>query len=206
MGNRYYNKGKKQYIPSVTTVLGIISKPFSIQWANKIGLEGTEYRKYMKEVCDIGSLMHHLIECNLKDEEPDYFKYTGIEKALPLLDEFLKWKEEHEIKVIFTEHKMVCDEYGGTCDLYCECDGVKTLIDYKTSKSIYPEHGFQLSAYKNLLALEGHEVEKCVILSIARETGVLKVKEFYNLEEEFEIFESALKLFSLKKKYEKGKK
>ena len=40
--------------------------------------------------------------------------------------------------------------YAGTLDLWhCADDGTTSIIDYKSSKGIYPDHGVQQAAYAN---------------------------------------------------------
>lgn len=40
------------------------------------------------------------------------------------------------------------DGYAGTVDYVCKLEGVLTVIDFKTSKGIWPGHRMQVSAYK----------------------------------------------------------
>ena len=66
---------------------------------------------------------------------------------------------------------MVSEKYqfGGTCDIYCDLNGKKTLIDLKTAKGIFPEMHTQVAAYKILLEENGYPVEDVRILRIGRD-------------------------------------
>ena len=48
-------------------------------------------------------------------------------------------------------------------------EAIKTLVDLKTGKGIYPEMLMQLAAYKALLVEHHYPVEQCRILRIGRE-------------------------------------
>ncbi len=55
--------------------------------------------------------------------------------------------------------------YAGTLDLVAYVDGVRTLIDFKTSKAIYAEAHLQNVAYQVALAEMGHEpcLSGCIV-------------------------------------------
>ena len=88
----------------------------------------------------------------------------------PVLDEEQKrimghWEmlnNEHEIKPLLTE--FTCWNPGvsaGTADGYWLIDGVKTLVDIKTSKNMWPEHNYQLAAlWASPWVMEEYELDK----------------------------------------------
>lgn len=159
-------------VPGVTTVLQILNKPFLLVWANKIGLEGIKMSAYVDNLADIGTLAHSIVEAHLKKTEVDYSDYTPNQKILAenSAAKFFDWEIKNKFEVIKCELQMVSDKYffGGTVDIYCILNGKKTLIDLKTSKSVYPEHFIQTAAYKILLEENGYPVEECRILRIGR--------------------------------------
>jgi hypothetical protein len=92
--------------------------------------------------------------------------------------------------------------YGGQLDYYGLVDGVPTILDFKTSASLYPEHAAQLSAYWNLLGEAGHKVQGARLLRIGRspEEGfddhVLNGVQLTNA---FKVFRALLNLYWVKK-------
>ena len=40
--------------------------------------------------------------------------------------------------------------YGGTIDMIAKVNGVLTIVDFKTSKHVYPGHVLQISAYREM--------------------------------------------------------
>ena len=143
-------------VPGVTTILGdTIPKPALVQWANKLGLQGIETRKYVDELATIGTLAHYLIECTLSNKEPDLKDYSPNQIALAYNSyrKFEEWVKKVDIEVIMSEQASVSEvhRYGGTIDAYLIVDGRPTLLDIKTSKVCYPDHYTQIAAYALLI-------------------------------------------------------
>ena len=197
-----YRNSQGTYVPGVTTVLGILDKPWLIAWANKLGLEGIDSTKYRNEKGSIGSLAHYMIMSHLKGETPDVSEYSELEKkyAKISLKSFWLWKREHSLAPILIEEGLVSDtyNYGGTIDLYCLLDGQYTLIDFKTGKSIYPEMFYQLAAYKELLLEHKYPFQQARLLRIGREGG-FEDKRTVDLSREFEIFKHCLAIYNIRK-------
>ena len=159
-------------VPSVTTVLSLLSKPMLVKWANNLGLQGIDSTKYVDETAKIGSLVHERIEAFLSGFEVDLSDYTPnqIEASHNGFGKFMKWYQENNFEAIMTEHQMTSSVhmYGGTCDCYGVKDGKYILLDFKTGKAIYDEYFVQLAAYVNMLFEEGKPVDKVILLRIGR--------------------------------------
>lgn len=157
----------------VTTVLGVMAKPALIPWANKLGLQGIEVGKFVDALARIGTLCHYFVECDCKGETPqtDDYSPNEVQAAKVGFEKWLKWKEQHKFKLINSELQLASDslQYGGTCDIYAEVDGVPTVLDIKTSKGCFPEHKTQAVAYANLLRENGHPCESVRIIRIGRD-------------------------------------
>jgi hypothetical protein len=169
---KYYTKDGI-LVPGVTTVLGVLAKPALVPWANKLGLQGIEVGKFVDSLADVGTLCHNIVECYLKKQEVDYSDYTPNQRVLAenASRKFFDWEKKNDFKLIASELQLVSEThfFGGTCDIYCELNGKKTLIDIKTSKNCYPEHFTQTAAYRLLLRENGYPVENVKILRIGRE-------------------------------------
>jgi hypothetical protein len=113
------------------------------------------------------------------------------------------------MKPILLEEKLVSEkhQYGGSIDCYADILGKKVLVDFKTGKAIYDNMAYQLSAYRNLLEENGHEVDYAVILNIPRaETENFAVRRWDNTDLELKIFQNCLKIYKLEKQIRKGSK
>jgi hypothetical protein len=172
---------KEVQVPGVTTVLGLLNKPALVPWANRMGLKGIDTSKYVDEAATIGSVAHYLILCDAKGMEPDLadFTETQIERAQYGFNAYLQWKSEHRIEgPELIEQPMTMKltipgmpgEYGvgGTIDRLITLDGTPTLLDMKTTSSLWPEHGYQVSAYFYMARANGYDVRGARILRIGR--------------------------------------
>jgi hypothetical protein len=203
---RYYLSNGTE-VPGVTTVLQVLSKPALIHWAWELGMKGEDYRKTRDNLADVGTIAHYLVECELKGETPDLKDYSpdDIDLAENALIKFYEWQKQHTIEVIFAEQSLVSEQFkfGGTLDCLAYVDGVKTLLDFKTSKSIYAEHIIQLSAYLQLLRENNHpDVRDIRVLRIGRteEEGYEEiVKKAVDLENHWKLFQHCLEIYRLRK-------
>ena len=103
--------------------------------------------KVSKEACNIGTEVHEAIEAWFKDG-----KYPEMlsEKARRALFGFEVFAKERGLKPIQVEVTVMPTQhpYGGRADLICMMDGIKYLVDFKTSNGFYePDMPLQLAAY-----------------------------------------------------------
>ena len=201
---RYYDDDGKR-LPGTTTVIGVMSKGYGLKkWYWQMGMDGIDVEKYVDKTANIGTLAHYMIECYLKDEQPDLepFSEEMIDAAENCLIKFYDWEAENELEVLGVELTLTSEshKYGGTIDLYCRLNGEYTLVDLKTSKAIYDTHMIQLAAYKNLLVENGYEVDQVKILRIGRtDDEGFEVKTKKNLDVEWELFQNLRNVYRLKK-------
>jgi hypothetical protein len=199
-----YKGANGENVPGVTTILGILNKPALVKWANNLGLQGIDSSRYRDEMADIGTLAHYLIMCHLTGQTPDTADYSPnqLEMAENATLSYYEWAKGHTIEPILVEEALVSDQYGygGTVDLYAAVDGVKTLVDFKTGKALYPEMLYQLAAYKQLLQEHGYEVGPARILRIGRDADEgFEEKVVTGLERQWAIFNHCLGIYNLQK-------
>ena len=168
---RYKDKAGKT-VPGTTTILGVLAKPQLIKWANSMGLQGIDTTKYVDALARIGTLAHHMVESHIKGIQPELDSYSKEEIGLAenSFISFLEWEKQYDVQYLDNEIGLVSEQYkyGGTIDCYAVINGKKTLLDFKTSKAIYPEMIVQLAAYKQLMEENGFDVEEVRILRIGR--------------------------------------
>ena len=189
-------------VPGVTTILGVIAKPFLIKWANNLGLQGIDSSKYVDKLADVGTLAHAMIEHELGGPEvdPNEWSPEQFDMASNSVIKFLDWMKGHDIRVVDREMSLVSEEhrYGGTIDILAHVDGVLGITDIKTSKAIYDDHLFQVAAYYHLARENGHEVQEIRIVQVGRseEEGftvrTVRQSEIFRY---WKVFEDALSLY-----------
>ena len=218
---------EEKRLPSVTEILAIVAKPYLIPWANRMGLQGVDLGEYNDEFTGLGTIVHGKIESYYNNTIFDdrAFPEAMRNKSDDLFGKFLNWESEREIFSIFNELPMICHKFGGTIDAVVEMDGKTTLVDWKTSKEIYPEYFGQLSAYCYLMRygkpMEGDEelqqhvrdvgkkIEQVAVVQIPKDgepaSRIIPVKS-----DEFrvawEFFSASLKLYNAEKEISKLKR
>lgn len=151
--------------PSVTTIISAVSKPALVGWAARqaavfavqhqsewkdlpqdeaIKLIAAASKRTTQIASDVGNHVHECIEC--------YIDKLDIPNPTPEhMRHFEAWKAQFKPDFLLSERTVynrdVC--YAGTFDILADINGVTTLIDVKTGKSLWPETALQLSAYAN---------------------------------------------------------
>lgn len=168
---------------SVTTFLQAVPKPFLVGWAARKERElvieaavrlGTVTRATLTAALpaslaheteldvagELGSEAHALIEWWLRGEiGPRPTARAGAEIAFRAAR---RWAESVHLEPIFCEQEVWSSEWGfaGTMDVFAwltyQGKRRRALVDWKTSKRYYPEHGLQNAAYVTALAEMGH--------------------------------------------------
>ena len=118
------------------------------------------------------------------------------EKVLAGFVAFLEWKDEHKLRPIALEKTVYGNCWAGTLDYLGFFNGKLYVIDFKTSKAIYPsDMGPQIAAYRS--TEEG--VLGSGILRLDKETGLPEWKDFSKRHEsDLNIFNKMVALYMAK--------
>jgi len=145
-GRRWYRRGKSNWKPSVTTVIGetCAKGKFFDEWLMKNGLNAEKIRD---ESAARGTAVHENIELLLDGEEL-VIDNEFIQKSLM---SFEKWHKEICPQVVgkelFLYHKDI--PWAGTPDIIAEINGRLSIIDIKTG-DYRKSHEIQQLMYKDL--------------------------------------------------------
>ncbi len=133
-GRRYYSTPDGSKYPSITTVLGSLSKDSIEEWKRRVGEE--EANRISKIATERGLQVHGIIEKYLMNEE-NYFEnssliaQTNFNSVKSIIDKCIGDIYGIEIP-LYSDYLKV----AGRCDCIAEWDGVLSIIDWKTSKRI----------------------------------------------------------------------
>jgi hypothetical protein len=202
---RYKTADGKQ-VPGSTTVLSVLDKGGLVGWANRLGLEGIDSRKFTDEAATTGTLAHYLVERELDGQPADLNDYTPaqVERATHSVVAFRTWLDGRTIEPELIEGRLVSEKYryGGTVDFYGRVDGVPMLLDFKTSKAIYMEHIAQAASYVKLLVENGYRLKEAHVVRLGRGPGATIIDHKLGREElalHWVVFEHALAIYEAKK-------
>lgn len=166
-----------------------------------------DFRVARDTAAGIGTIVHHRIDCHIRQQPCDLAPYTSDLVPDPMLESesgfsaFLQWAGSISFKLEEGEMPLASKMfgYGGTLDVIV-VNGEKTVGDFKTG-DLYPEQVLpQLAAYRQLLIENGRAVsEGGHAISINKKSGGF-VHRYFTPEEMalgWEVFSTMLKLYKL---------
>lgn len=194
--------GSISELPSVTTVLDIISKgDFLLNWAASqaviwlsenldSGLPLSEllenarskWTEVRNDAASIGSEIHHLCEL--------FAKY-GLEVGTVNMrkevkngyESFLKWQKEYVVRFHKSEFQVHSHKYAfaGTLDAIVSfgSDPRKYILDFKSTNALYDSFPLQLSAYREAAREMGFPTDGEMVLRLDKNKAeVFEVKDY----------------------------
>lgn len=161
-----YKNANGDFVPRVTEILStMIHSDALMYWANSLGFKGKGYRATLNAAAKIGSAAHKAIEIFLNEK-------IKTNSNIPFLG-FLMWyniitiDRGLDVEVIYTEHSIVCNWFGGTIDCLMSIGGRIYLIDFKTSNNVTYKYFLQLAAYRFMLrVVEGINIDGVIVLQL----------------------------------------
>jgi len=230
----YYvvDNGERVRVPSVTRVCGVLDKSGPLMaWAlNKalavckggiqpdtpypdIYLEEVwktakrAHRVLKEEAGDVGHEAHKIIEAHLKGES---VSTTDQSLGRECADRAIQWMGEHAFRPLAIERYVYSRKYGcsGMLDCLAYVDDELAIVDWKSSKSIYPEYFFQTAAYQGFYQEEtGDKVQCRYLVRLGKEDGILEVRKrsgLVNFRNDYKGFLGLLQAMNSLKEVERG--
>lgn len=163
------------YYPSATTILEAYPKPYALlQWMKEVGKNSDDIRDAAGRR---GSTVHTLTEDYDRGEQVNLLGDSG--QPMYSMEEWSMFERYTDFSTRFTpqyemiEQQLICPKLGfaGTMDRVGVIDGMKYLIDIKTSNGIYNSYWLQIAAYREALKVNtGIEVDGVAILWLNAKT------------------------------------
>lgn len=94
------------------------------------------------------------------------------DEYLPYLQAYAQFRQEHDVQWELIEYADYHPElrYAGTIDRYGLVDGIRTLLDIKTTYTVYkPLCGASLNLYRLILEAREKQVERLMILHLKKD-------------------------------------
>lgn len=204
-------------VPGTTTIIGRFKESNALlYWACEQGKaieRGEISHLYDKRdaAAEAGTIAHALVECHIDNDDPaavlDGLSPDIEEKAKQAFESYLLWERITNLKIVEQEMELVSELYrfGGCPDAIGEIDGKLTLVDWKTSNSVYSDMLIQLSAYKQLWEenYPGKPLHGFHLCRFSKEHGDFAHHFYSELDdawEQFKLFRQAYDLDKLLKK------
>ena len=157
------------------------------------------YAQKKTDAATAGTMVHDAIEAYIKDL--DYMPLLNNEdpsiqeKAINGFQAFLSWESKNHVKWLESEVEIFCLSHGyaGRFDAIAFVNDHRYLIDFKTSKAIYPEMSVQLCAYRQGYNEERRDpVDNLAMLHVDKATAEPTFKPIEKNIERMTIFFNAL--------------
>lgn len=157
-------------VPGVTTILGEFKNPGPlIWWACQRGQKhptlDTREALYGAREAEIGTAVHEMVEVWLVSQTVPTFEALAVKQGIESFsddekqriqsgfDAYRSWERMTRLEITHQEIMLVSTQYrfGGRPDAVGIIDGAPCIIDWKTSKSVYPEMLVQIASYGHLV-------------------------------------------------------
>jgi hypothetical protein len=106
------------------------------------------------------------------------------------------WKDAQPVPISF---EQMCwneaDDYAGTIDFVCEIAGVRYVVDFKTSKSVWPSHELQIASYVNTPQAQGATQAAILQIGYTLNKRGWKFNEVDELPEKYETFKAVKRVW-----------
>jgi hypothetical protein len=224
-GRHYRHPELDELLPSVTNIISILDKPALPRWAAKLvaeqaaamktslpNLEDEEIITILKgapwrsstRAADRGTDIHEWLEMRLLDF-PDEMIPELEGEAVAFRAGAQAWLDSMDgMEPLHTEVTLFADRYAGTVDAIILHNDQRWMIDFKTSKAVYPEAALQLAALNmcDLAMIEDkpEDFEPCERLAVVRigKDGKFEMKEVFDEGAHQDAFIAALDLWTWK--------
>lgn len=154
-GHKYTLDGEE--VPSVSELCRFLSRE----------VYGTVAQYTLDQAADRGTMVHKA--CEALDV---YGKVEVKEDISPYVNAYLQFRHEHDVEWNMVERSIANqkERYAGTIDRYGTIDGIKALVDLKTTYTVHKRLAIaQLNLYRWMVEAEGHPVEKQYILHLKKD-------------------------------------
>jgi genome maintenance exonuclease 1 len=130
-GKRYYKTPSGKYYPSVTTILSSGKNDAIDKWRKRVGEK--EANRISRQATSRGTGMHTICENYINNEV--FYTKGRMPSEIQLFKGIRHILDEHVTKVYGLEMAVFSDtlKTAGRLDLFCQFQGMYTILDFKTS-------------------------------------------------------------------------
>ena len=183
------------------------------------------FRKVSQKALDVGSEVHNAIERYLLAVMKNKAKagslvLSNLTSFKPIVENlskeartafgaFVQWAGDNNLKPISIEKTVYGNGWAGTLDFFGYLNGKLYVLDWKSSKALYPEMRYQIAAYRSetprMKQIDQSDDKEnwvetgCGILRLDKETGMPEFKDTSkSYEKDLSIFNAMVGLYFLR--------
>ena len=140
----------------MTSILGNLGwKSYGLMyWAHALGKAGKDLREEREAAAEVGTICHAYAAADITGKPQPVFDVDAemLSKAERSFASYLSWKGMTRLEMIASELPLVSEtlRFGGRLDAVAAFDGAAGLLDFKSSKALYPDQVVQVAAYAHL--------------------------------------------------------
>lgn len=149
------------------------------------------FRDVSQTALDVGGQVHNAIEQYLLTGKEPELEGEQAERGFVA---FIDWADRNKMKTEECELKVYGAHWAGMLDWVGRLNGVRTVIDFKTSKAVYPEYRYQIAAYRSCTGAEASG-----ILRLDKTTAQPEYKDYSkSYEKDLAVFGAMVNLYFLR--------
>lgn len=173
-GIRYYRKDENSpWHPSVTEIIDVVKDPgleaWQVDYCVKNG-DKTASERFGQLHAQYGTMVHDYLEEGT--EEAAYYDPDPVRKAMYSWQLF---KLEVPITIMRSQIVVFGDNYGGTTDIEVDMNGIRTLLEIKTSSALRNRAALQAEAY--FRAYPDPKPERVLVLRLGKSRIEYELRE-----------------------------
>lgn len=165
-------------------------------------LRSKKQHRFIKEnAARLGSLAHLVMSEHFRGVVE-----TERKEVKGFLDSFIFWLHNHAKGIEIVESELLVGSkkyfYGGTIDMLAkDASGKFIIIDFKTGKSIWPEHAYQVAAYAKAFQeqFDVPYLPEAYILKFEGDKVGFERRRIANVEHSFDVFAHLLDVYKAQK-------
>jgi hypothetical protein len=178
---------KNMYVPSVTTVIDVVAKPFLLNWLQTQAFDSAWSSAATPISKEEAWAYYQQQSAIARDRGSDLHDKMSRLEQCPETLQALAWIGSRGYTKLEHEVQFAAEQFGGTIDLigvHSDSDKLVDLLDFKfvtKDRQPYDSELWQLSAYREALIEQGWTVSNVYNLYISQESGaLLNVKHWTN--------------------------
>lgn len=169
-----------------------------------LAAEQYEHERLSEQAADTGKQVHALIEAAVREmlgEPAAPLEPEPTDEARFIFAGWREWAAAVGFRPLLAEARVIhrAENYCGTLDLLALVEDRPAVVDWKTSKAIYPEMRLQSAAYRMALRSVGWPELDGYVVRLPKDGGDIHMEALGDPTDDWEAFRACLQLYRWRK-------